>query len=80
MSIMTSLSIIVRFSGPLHLLIQFLEHLLALDQHLKPHLLLGVSQDAVQTLHLLQLGLLLSVRAMFQFSDHSIQEWDIMLH
>ena len=67
-------------SRPLHLLVELLQDLLALDQHLQPHLLGGVRQDTVETSHLLQLGLLLSVPTLLQLPDHLVQEGDVLLH
>ena len=67
-------------SRPFYLLVELLQDLLALDQHLQPHLLGGVRQDTVETSHLLQLGLLLSVPTLLQFPDHLVQEGDVLLH
>ena len=70
----------VLVSRPFNLLVQLLQDLFALHQHLEPHLLGGISQDAVKASHLLQLGLLLSVPTLLQLPDHLVQEGDVLLH
>ena len=70
----------VLVSRPLYFLVQLLQHLLAFQQHLEPHLLGGVRQDAVQTPHLLQLCLLLSVPTLLQLPDHPVKEGHVLLH
>ena len=67
-------------SRPLNLVVQLLQDLFALHQHLVPHLLGGVRQNTVEASHLLQLGLLLSVPTLLQFPDHLVQEGDVLLH
>ena len=71
---------VLLLSRPFNLLVQLLQDLLALHQHLQPHLLRGVGQNTVETSHLLQLCLLLSVPTLLQFPDHLVQERDVLLH
>ena len=63
-----------------YLVIKLLENLLALDEDLESDFFGRISEYSIEAFHLLKLSLFVPVLAFFQFSNHPIQERDIMLH